>query len=51
MTIRELYNWALVENTTDFDIIIQHRDEGGCYSTVDKEIEPLINRKENTVTL
>lgn len=51
MTIRELYAWALGEGVADYEIFIQHRDEGGCYSTRDNEVEPLIDKEEYTVTL
>ena len=48
MTIKELYEWAVKNNCENYEVEIQHRDDGGYYSgTADlRESEIEINREK-----
>ena len=32
MTIKDLYEWAIKNNCENYEVEIQYRDSGGCYS-------------------
>lgn len=32
MTIKDLYEWAVENNVEKYELYVQYRDEGGCYS-------------------
>lgn len=53
MTIKDLYEWAIKNNVEDYNVRIQHRDEGGCYCGTDTlyEVDIEINRLRLEVIL
>ena len=48
MTVREFYEWAKRNDCLDFEVEIQHRDDGGYYSGTDelRESEIEIDREK-----
>lgn len=48
MTVKELYEWAKKNNAENYDIEIQYRDGGGCYTGVDDCDDPIVSDREHT---
>lgn len=51
MTIQDLYEWAVKNSCTDYEIRIQYRDEGGEYFGCDEEMFLTINENDKTIKL
>ena len=51
MTIEEFYKWAKENNTTDYTMKVQYRDDGGDYYGKDEEIRCWIWNHEEEVIL
>lgn len=53
MTIKDLYEWAVKCNIEEYELYVQYRDEGGCYSgkgyVYSSDLE--IDNKRKEVTL